>query len=156
MKNAEIARILNISRSAVTQISKGNKNFSKYKIERVMFYKDFEVNVVEDIFNDTDFIDICEFVIAKTTNRDGKNYDEIIRFATMCLRWSDVFTNGRDPEKLDSIMIASLNKEPYQLFTDEMFWVMMNVVIKRCKNSGLRLKASTYQDISQNIRKARR
>lgn len=156
MKNSQIAQILHVNKSTVSRILKGSKNYSKYKIERCMFYKNFELDVVEDTFKAEEFADICEFVISKTTNRDAKNYDDIIRFATQCTRWNEVLYNNKDLSKLDGLMVASLNKEPMDLFCDQLFWEMLNIVVKKCKNSAMRQRASILQDSSINIRRVKR
>jgi len=153
MNNSQVAQIMQISKSTVLRILKGNNNkYSKHKIDRCVFYKDFELNVADNIYNDAELTEICKFVAEKSTIRDGKNYDEIIRFAALCGRWTEVLRGVA----VDNIAMASLSKEPFELFIDPLFWGMLNIVMKKCKNCALKKKAGMLQGLHVNIRKAAR
>lgn len=153
MKNSEIAKILRINKSTVSRIIRGSRNYSKWKIERVLHYKNFEKETVEGMFRDSEFANICEFVMEKATNRDAKNYDEVIRFASQCLRWCELLVNNKNLENVESMIVTSLTKEPMELFVDPLFWQMMNVVLRKSKSLTLKQRAAVLQDSSENIRR---
>jgi hypothetical protein len=156
--NADIARILNLSKATVSKILHGGRNFSKHTIDRVLYYKDLEFNVVEKIFKEIAFRKICETVLDKVTKKDSEKFVELERFAAQCLRWHEYFIKNKDYTEIDSITIASMNKnlEPFKLLTDSSFWDLMNLGIRLCKDREVKMRAVDLQGLSYNLRKSMR
>jgi hypothetical protein len=156
--NADIARVLNISKATVSKIVHGKRHFAKHTIERVLYYKDYEINIIEAIFKEDAFRTICETVLDKATRKDTDKFIELRKFATRCLRWAELLKKNNNYSEIDGLTIASMNKtsEPFRLFTDKTFWDMMDMGLSLCKDRAVKLRAGVLQDISDNLRKSMR
>jgi predicted transcriptional regulator len=148
MKDADIARILGISKAAVSKIKHGNKHFSKFNIEKVKYYKKFEMKM-EEIFKDEIFIRICDVVIDNAKSRDCKNITQLKRFAVQCKIWGKTL---RDDNK-EFQSVPSLTNSPEILFVSDDMLMMLDIALKRTVEKEVIEKAAMLYNLSNNLNK---
>jgi predicted transcriptional regulator len=148
MKDADIARILGISKAAVSKIKHGNKHFSKFNIEKVKYYKKFEMKM-EEIFKDEIFIRICDVVIDNAISRDCKNITQLKRFAVQCKIWGKTL---RDDNK-EFQSVPSLTNSPEILFVSDDMLMMLDIALKRTAEKEVIEKAAMLYNLSNNLNK---
>ena len=148
MNNTDIAKLLGISKSAVSMIINGNKHFSKFNIEKVKYYRKFEMRM-EEIFKDAMFIRICDVVIEKARNRDCKNVTSLKRFAVQCKIWG-LSLSGNSGE---FAAVPSLTVSPESLFVSDDMLVMLDTCMKRSEEKEIIEKAAMLYNLSQYLNK---
>ena len=147
MKNSEIAKILGISEAAVSMICKGNENFSRYNIEKVKYYKNFELKI-EEIFTDPIFIKICDTVINKAKNSDCNNITEIKRFAVQCKIWGKSLCDKNECDGIPSLAIG-----PKDLLISEDMLNMLDITLRRSEEKEVIERAAILYNLSNNLNK---
>jgi len=148
MKDADIAKILGISKAAVSMIMHGNKHFSRFNIEKVKYYKKFEMKM-EEIFKDDIFIRICDVVIDNAKNRDCKNITGLKRFAVQCKIWGKTLKD--DNKEYQSV--PSLTNSPEVLFVSDDMLMMLDIALKRSVEKEVIEKAAMLYNLSNNLNK---
>lgn len=125
MRNNEIAKLTGLSQSTICRILQGKGNFSKEKVLLVNQYKNFEEEQIGGYFRDKRFEILCDIVIADIKKDDYKDINKMLRYTTECVNWHYI---------LNIKEFKIVRRTPMALFRDDMFFLMCDIAIKRCKN----------------------
>lgn len=149
MKNNQIANILNISKYTVSKIINGKTHFRKHLIQQVEYYRNAEIGV-EQFIREKEMKVTADTVIKRLKKKDTEHYFEVISTATQILHWNK---NLNSP-KFNLNDIIKLSSDPLELFTSDIFLILLSFGLQYVKSSDLRMKICDYETVAKKLRRA--
>lgn len=149
MKNNQIANILNISKYTVSKIINGKTHFRKHLIQQVEYYRNAEIGV-EQFIKEKEMKVTADTVIKRLKKKDTEHYFEVISTATQILHWNK---NLNSP-KFNLNDIIKLSSDPLELFTSDIFLILLSFGLQYVKSSDLRMKICDYETVAKKLRRA--
>ena len=150
MKIKEIAKLTNCSYSTVCKIlysSAHSKKFRKDKVDRVIYFKNFEKLIDKELRNGT-FELVCDAVINRASSRHTKKLDDVLDLAKA------IENMRKSPDTTaNPFVLASAGATARDIFLDDDFPALCQVGVLLVRDGGVRRKLMYMKDASRLIRR---